>query len=758
MSLRIKISKLLLKYWPIIIITFISFILPAIWFKDGLGIGYIETGLMYLIEPSKLLNFSIYTWSDFTGLGSLNPSLQPATFFLVTSFLRLLGLPLVAIQYLTFASILIISALAMYFVSKELFKNYSNSNLISLFSALFYILNPYTMNVWHRFVSSIFCLPLLPLIFLITVKLFKKPSFKYSLLFAVTILVFSISAAGPHFFIAILIPPIFYTLFEIIRIKDLRLMKLKYIGIGIMLTVLLNIWWIMQSIISVKQIYSAVGSPTLSTNIGALNVVSKYYTILNISKLLNASNIPWYGLNYNPGWIEFLIPALALIAVLFYLKNKNILFLSILIIIGIFLGKGLQPPGGKIFEWLFLNIPGFAMFSLLLVISVWPMWTGDVFSFSRTGVPLECKFIPTTKVAIPEYWREAADYINKDRTDNHLAFLPQAQFDETTYKWEYGYHGNDVTSVNSLFNNPVISKPLIGSYSENYRKFVLDENFFKEQKIIPQLFSYLNLKYILVRNDISPVTLGNAEPMVPFDTIKNLLKSCGDIAKINTFGKIDIYKLNDNYYLPHIYIPKNTGALPEVLNSNNYRLRSVIYFKNQISSFDNIFSDDKNPPYSLEYNKVPKITFVKINPTKYKIKVENAKEPYLLVFSESFHKDWKLYVNSGSDDKNFGKIVESYFDGDIKEGTHRNIFFELATFETWNKKALNENRHLIANGFANSWYITPEDIGNKEDYELIIEFWPQRLVYMGLLISIITLIASSLYLTIDKARKNSKRA
>jgi len=164
----------------------------------------------------------------------------------------------------------------------------------------------------------------------------------------------------------------------------------------------------------------------------------------------------------------------------------------------------------------------------------------------------------------------------------------------------------------------------------------------------------------------------------------------------------------------------------------------------------------------------PRITFVKINPTKYRIKVEGAKEPYTLVFSESFHKGWKIYVsqsetkhnrNTIETDRNkppseakYGEIVASYFDGDIKEGTHRNTFLEKATFETWGKKPIAEDRHYLVNGYANSWYITPEDAGGKENYELIVEFWPQRLFYVGLFISLTTVISCLGYLGWGKLR------
>lgn len=153
---------------------------------------------------------------------------------------------------------------------------------------------------------------------------------------------------------------------------------------------------------------------------------------------------------------------------------------------------------------------------------------------------------------------------------------------------------------------------------------------------------------------------------------------------------------------------------------------------------------------------IPKITFVKVNPTKYRIKVRGAKEPYTLVFSESFHEGWRAYISNqqpATSDQHYGEIVASYFEGEIKEGTHKNIFLDRNTFETWNKKSIPEERHLLVNGYANFWYITPADTGGREDYEIIIEFWPQRLFYIGLGISGLTLIGCLGYLGYNFAKR-----
>jgi len=202
------------------------------------------------------------------------------------------------------------------------------------------------------------------------------------------------------------------------------------------------------------------------------------------------------------------------------------------------------------------------------------------------------------------------------------------------------------------------------------------------------------------------------------------------------------------------------------VNFKNLRIYKIIQPKIILrANVDNI---DREP-----ITQTPKIKFIKINPTKYKIKVTDATEPYTLVFSESFHEGWKIYVdnteksaNSADEkalitqimgimgkvatkitelflkNKDYGGEVTSYFNSEIKEGTHRMTFLEPATFETWGKEPIvNDNHHLV-NGYANSWYIKPENVGGQKNYELIIEFWPQRLFYIGLAITFSILIGT----------------
>ena len=208
------------------------------------------------------------------------------------------------------------------------------------------------------------------------------------------------------------------------------------------------------------------------------------------------------------------------------------------------------------------------------------------------------------------------------------------------------------------------------------------------------------------------------------------------------------------------------------INVRNLRIQKIINPKLMLRK---VMKDDELPIQAT----IPKLEFVKVNPIKYKILVSGAKDPYTLIFSESFHEGWKLYKISGNfvqkdndlfigtigklgkfitsffvKDHEYGKEVANYFDGEIKEGTHNNIFIEPGTFDTWGKQTVADNRHFQVNGYANAWYISPTATNNEENYEIIVEFLPQRIFYIGLAISSLTFIFLILYLIYIYLRRN----
>jgi hypothetical protein len=165
-----------------------------------------------------------------------------------------------------------------------------------------------------------------------------------------------------------------------------------------------------------------------------------------------------------------------------------------------------------------------------------------------------------------------------------------------------------------------------------------------------------------------------------------------------------------------IIIPPNQKAIIQInhkaddvtLETNPPQIESMLLYS--LKNGEN-FADANNLLSSNQTGKAS-ITYEKINPTKYIVHI-NASKPFFLVFSESYHKDWIAYVD--------GQQVPNEY-------------------------------HFIANGFANGWYI------NKTGtYTITLEFWPQRLFYIGSTISITTLTLCVLYIGKNKIKTIYKR-
>lgn len=163
---------------------------------------------------------------------------------------------------------------------------------------------------------------------------------------------------------------------------------------------------------------------------------------------------------------------------------------------------------------------------------------------------------------------------------------------------------------------------------------------------------------------------------------------------------------------------------------------------------------------------MPKISFQKINPTKYLVHVSEATFDYMLVFSESFHRGWKAYIDKFSifnisskggpaSGRQFSKeIVSSYFDDEIKEIKAANNLFDKNIIQTLGKKPIPEDRHILINGYANSWLISPQDADNNSSYTIIIEYWPQRLFYIGAMVTVLTIILACFVFFVFRHHKN----
>jgi hypothetical protein len=115
------------------------------------------------------------------------------------------------------------------------------------------------------------------------------------------------------------------------------------------------------------------------------------------------------------------------------------------------------------------------------------------------------------------------------------------------------------------------------------------------------------------------------------------------------------------------------------------------------------------------------INYQRISPVK--LKLQMRKGQGMVVFNESYHKGWKATV--------------------VTKGGQRS--------------ELPENHHVMVNGFANGWWVMPDDLPNQgstnEDYDLLLEYDPQGGFYFGAATSTVALAGSGGYLVYDRHRR-----
>lgn len=131
---------------------------------------------------------------------------------------------------------------------------------------------------------------------------------------------------------------------------------------------------------------------------------------------------------------------------------------------------------------------------------------------------------------------------------------------------------------------------------------------------------------------------------------------------------------------------------------------SEVIFKNLIVSklldVSPILKKDLNKTLS---STLPTVSYTKHNPTKYSIKVNNARQSFILILSQLHNPGWKA----------------RYQDGEVIKN------------------------HYMVNAYANGWLI--EKVG---DFNLTLEFAPQRLLNVGKIISTGSILGGLMYIGI----------
>ncbi len=753
------------NFWPIFYNVVFFFLAVIVTIRNlGLTKYFIgEDSGLSLTFADRLFESVYYMWDSLTAPGKMNIT---STFgFLWSNFVLLffnLGLNDIHIKRIMYALFFFVSGGGMFFLLNILLRIYAakiQKNIAyfaSFVGGLLYMLNPFTIHMTNLpiipYHSSYMMLPLVLGLFIYNLQIHSS---------LISTVVFSwcaffLISANPSNTVSIGAFFLFYMMFFWKEIASANTPVKKFIIISVFLLLLLTSYIYLPAIFSQANPYGDLGSFT--NYLLSLNLQSSFTSFINLLRLTGGviwAFFPFYEqYTQNPVliFISFVLPFLVFISFLFTGQKKIKTFFGIVIVVSLFFAKGSHPPFENIFLFLYKTIPFFGMFravyykfaffavlsyavllsfttiylyqylkhrfrKLLIFIFIIP------FIILMYGWPFFVGGIPKHDylTRIPNDYIELRGILRSDRSDSKVLALPPAPRGAgLLLQWEDNNKYAGPHPDTFLINRPVYDSYwfIRAGYKDlNVEDSWIGKRFEESFAETLQYMGILNIRYLLVHHDFvenydfGGVDIRKIDGKLKAEKLVSIISEYPEIKLIKKTSYYSLYKLPDSLFLPHFYIPD-----------------SFIYSDNQFKTlFDDTNTDRKKAGYAiLPMNQVknafrsdkehtPTVSFTQINPAKYNLKIKQAKKLFYLVFSETFDSNWKLYINS---------------------------------------TAIEDTNHIKVNGYANAWRIDVNQLcsdkkndhaclKNKDgsyDFELIIEFFPQRLFYIGLSVSLITFI------------------
>jgi len=478
-------------------------------------------------------------------------------------------------------------------------------------------------------------------------KSLETKSWKYLLLFLLSSVVFSFSFNSPATIFAFAASAaliVFVKLWQARKSPKEFILIASFSIISLLLIFLVNIWWLYPIIKSSGDYITSSVTASTSTNFQSLKAVSKSFPV---HQILLLRQLWWYGESqhwyefYKQPFIYILSLVVLFLAILGLIKSKSSRFWSILaslLIMGLFVSKGANPPAGSIFfQWLFNHfrysealrnpyekfgvvfvLPFSFLFAyglshimyklkgiykivlisisfiLFIVILVWPIWSGNV-------------FVKNELIKVPSYYPQTNTFFNK-QGDLRIFHIPLTNNYNEKYDW--GYYGQDPSE--NLFDRSSLSHltPLI------YTLFYKHLPQISKDKDFPKVLGFLGVRDIVIHHD----AINNPEDnLIEIDAINNWK----GVSKVKDFDKLTIFQVNPILIRSHFYGIKVNDAT----DINHYVERIL-------------------PEKSILEDKFINFDYQKFSSARYTVKIRNMQKPFILIFNETFDRSWTAKVDT----------------------------------------------------------------------------------------------------------------
>ncbi|MFH2022504.1 MAG: hypothetical protein ABIJ33_04510 [Patescibacteria group bacterium] len=370
---------------------------------------------------------------------------------------------------------------------------------------------------------------------------------------------------------------------------------------------------------------------------------------------------------------------------------------------------------------------------ILWAVSVYPWWTGEISAWDhRTLGDMRMRV-----KQFPADYLELEEKFAKEITPANALYFPTSTI--LDFLDDEKFHGTfseliDVFAAYSPVPGSIYVSDRDNGYIGQYLKllFTLSNPDFSSKFF--DALRLTNIKFIVIKKN---VVIPNID--IVLENLRALEKS-GKASKYFESTNIVVFELT--HYYPRVYIPSTIYVTNQSLSNLPYLSEDMIVFTHQNTNFQ--------PPDKITSpNQDAWLEFKKINSTKYRVIIHQAKGKIPIVLNQTFHDHWKVYLppfglTNYLESVPFNKPDRSVWNNSLSSGS---------LLETWDLRQLTTESHLMVNGWANAWIIDTNKLcqtpglcqansDQTQDLELIIEFFPQRYFYLGCLVSLFTLALS----------------
>lgn len=653
------------------IVTFLFFlllstILSAIWFHKGLIVALGESAMPFY-NPNTVLHFYGQTWVPISMGYFPGTTLSSVPFFTLAAWLWNLSLPAYIVQAIFYAAFAFLGLTGGYYLYTTVFQeNGEQRQFIGIVGGLFYLLNLISLviafnRLQYPFTLFYFSIPFALLVFVLGIM---RRKYLYVLYFNFMLAPFSMAYGTLPFLELLWFLLGSYVLFYFFlhwRNKKQLIFPVIFLILCILVWILFNAWWFIQlieyALFTPHPTYNIKGDigtfNILSTNQGNLSYV---FRLMN-EHFLESMKPTWGNFYFTPFFtiITYIIPFLTFFPLLLKKKPAIVYYFLFLALVVLFFTKGSADPFGEIFLFFFSYVKilevfrnSFEKIGLLLPvafspliaystyyffnwfekkynkraaytfvlsiligicgIAVFPFWNSWVFTYN---LPPANDLRNGDYVKVPDYYKQANEYLEKDPSISRVLALPMGG-EGLTYTWDYAYNGVEYT--NGLLGRSAISYTTIMPYLENVTT-QLNHAFSHTPESFVNIMNVLNAKYLMIRSDIDYKGRFMPNP----ENVKELGKK-RRIEKLQhekDFGALQFFKNNDNpdkiYAADDIYSAPITTSYHTVFSQTAFGKNDVILNIGENPTMDSFAYKQGQtlflePDYSIDYSFYPSVT------------------------------------------------------------------------------------------------------------------------------------------------------